>query len=415
MTNKPMRVLLATVGTRGDVQPMLALALALRDAGHQPVLAAPAFAADEAAAFGVPFAPVGLDIKRVLEERKAHMNGPMSFVREAMAAFRADARKQVEGLVPLAADADVVVGAGITLAAATAAEHAGVPFRFVCFAPEMAPSAFHPPAILPFPRLPQLLKRALWRVMGAMFDRMLRPSLNTARRALALPDVTDIMEHGRRLGGRMLLAADPEIAPPKPDQDVEVLGSFALPDERPLPSELHAFIAAGAKPVYIGFGSMADATPHDTARLVATAGRLAGCRIILSAGWAGLGGSDLGDHVQLVGPVSHGRLFPQLAAAVHHGGAGTTAAAARAGIPQLLVPHIADQFGFGRAIHERRLGPQPLPRSKLTVENLAERLTRLISNDVTRDNASVAGESIRARAPLAAAVHLLEAAVAGQR
>lgn len=413
-TKRSLRVLLATVGTRGDVQPMLALAGALRRAGHRPMLAAPAFAADEARAFDVPFAPVGIDVRRWLDEHKRELTGPLAFARLVLPTMRDDLRAQVEGLVPLAAQADIVVGAGITLGAATAAESARIPLRFICFSPQMSPSAYHPPMAVPLHGLPRPLNRLLWRAFGAWAHRILGPTFNAARARLDLPAVRDMFEHGQKLHGRMLLAADPELAPPKPDQDLDVLGSFALADERPLPTALQSFLDAGDAPIYFGFGSMSDETPRQTARIVSAAARTARCRVVLSAGWAGIDDDALGDHVHVVGPVSHWRLFPQVAGAVHHGGAGTTAAAARAGIPQAIVPHIADQFGYARQVHAQGFGPSPLARARLTEDALATRFTDLVTNRQMQRAAAAAGERVRARAPLESAVSRLEAAVAGE-
>jgi UDP:flavonoid glycosyltransferase YjiC (YdhE family) len=115
-----------------------------------------------------------------------------------------------------------------------------------------------------------------------------------------------------------------------------------------------------------------------------------------------------------IGAVSHGLLFPRLAGSVHHGGAGTTAASARAGIPQLLVPHAFDQFMFAHHVHQRGLGPRPFPKRALTVDRLAEGLRALVSDESTRERARAAGERIRAREPLRAAVSWLEGALAAR-
>src|SRR5262249_11725270 len=145
---------------------------------------------------------------------------------------------------------------------------------------------------------------------------------------------------------RTMLAADPEFAPPAPDSPMPVApdGSFHLPDERPLGEDVERFLAAGPPPVYIGFGSMPDKRAGRTTALFLEAARAAGTRVILSRGWAGFGEGARGDDALVVGPVSHALLFPRVAAVVHHGGAGTTSASARAGRPQVVVPHVFDQF-----------------------------------------------------------------------
>ena len=131
----------------------------------------------------------------------------------------------------------------------------------------------------------------------------------------------------------------------------------------------------------------------------------------MSSGWAGLGAGSLGSHVQVVGPLSHGALFPRLAGIVHHGGAGTTAASTRAGVPQLVVPHMLDQFMNARYVRTAGIGLS-LSRSRLGVERLAGALVRLREDSALRTRAAHVGEQVRARDSLAAAVALLERAAA---
>jgi len=123
-----------------------------------------------------------------------------------------------------------------------------------------------------------------------------------------------------------------------------VLGCLHPFEPGPLPEKLEAFLDAGEPPVYVGFGSMTDPDPAAATRVVLEAVARAGVRAVLSRGWAGLGGVPLPSEVMEIGPVSHASLFARVAAVVHHGGAGTTTTAARAGAPQILVPHILDQF-----------------------------------------------------------------------
>jgi vancomycin aglycone glucosyltransferase len=121
-----------------------------------------------------------------------------------------------------------------------------------------------------------------------------------------------------------------------------------------------------------------------------------GCRAVISQGWAGLGDGPLPGNVFVTGPVSHPRLFPRVAAAVHHGGAGTTTAVARAGVPQVVVPHIADQFYWGRRVSLLGLGPPPLPRAKLTAPRLAAALAEILDNELLAERAREFGARLLA-------------------
>lgn len=408
-----MRVLLAAAGSNGDLQPMLALAVALRAAGHEPTIAGPAFARDDVVAHDVPFVAMGVDARAALAARPDATldNGRFgAFMREILLA---EAESQLDVLVPLAAQADVVVGGAMTFGAPTAAEHARVPYRSLCLSPQLLPSAHHPPVMIPVHGLPAFMNRLAWRVFGFFGARFLRPTFATRRRALSMPPVDDVVAH-MYAAGPALLAADPELFPPAPDQRLVAVGSFPPVDDRPLPDAVDAFVADDPRrTVSVGFGSMVDPDPRATARLVAEAAARARCRVVLSAGWAGLHGDDLGEHVLVVGGLAHARLFPRVAGVVHHGGAGTTAAAARAGVPQCVVPHIADQFGHARTVHRSGLGPPPLARTKLRVDALAARLARLVDDDAARATAADVGARIRARAPLHEAVRFVAAGVQG--
>jgi UDP:flavonoid glycosyltransferase YjiC (YdhE family) len=141
-----------------------------------------------------------------------------------------------------------------------------------------------------------------------------------------------------------------------------------LDDPAGLDPELEAFLGAGEPPISIGFGSMGDHDPRRTTRALIEA--LDGRRAVLLSGWAGLGDAALPSHVFLARSAPHARLLPRVAIAIHHGGAGTTAAAARAGVPQIVVPHVADQFYWGRQVWRLGLGSAPLRRDHLTAAAL---------------------------------------------
>jgi vancomycin aglycone glucosyltransferase len=162
-----------------------------------------------------------------------------------------------------------------------------------------------------------------------------------------------------------------------------------------LPEKLDAFLRAGEPPVYIGFGSMTDPDPAAGTRLVLEAVARAGVRAVLSSGWAGLGDAPLPESVTVTGPVSHASLFRRVAAVVHHGGAGTTTTAARAGAPQILVPHVLDQFHWAERVTRLGLGPAALPRRRLRAERLADAIASLRDNEHVTQRAAELGERLR--------------------
>jgi sterol 3beta-glucosyltransferase len=186
---------------------------------------------------------------------------------------------------------------------------------------------------------------------------------------------------------------------PKPAdwRNTEIVGDWflAASDWTP-PADLVAFLQDGSPPVYIGFGSMGIRNPEATADLVLQAISRTGQRAILQAGWGGLSKADVPDNVLMVNAVPHSWLFPRMAAVVHHGGAGTTAAGLRAGVPSIVIPFFGDQPFWGQKIADLGVGTAPIPRKQLTVERLAQAIDRAVTDPVIRQRAADLGAKIQA-------------------
>ena len=180
------------------------------------------------------------------------------------------------------------------------------------------------------------------------------------------------------------------------------------------PAELAAFLAAGPPPVYIGFGSMVDMETAAVTRVVLEALQITGQRGVVSGGWSDLGAGSLPESVLRVGAVPHDWLFPRMAAVVHHGGAGTTAAGLRAGVPSVLVPFFADQPFWGRRVAVLGVGPKPIPRKQLTAERLAAAIREATGDTVMRQRAVDLGARIRSEDGVAAAVEVIESLVSAR-
>ena len=193
--------------------------------------------------------------------------------------------------------------------------------------------------------------------MNALFG----DQINAHRTLVGLPPVDSVRDHV--FTERPWLATDPLLSPwPAADLDVQQTGAWLLPGERPLsserslPAELEAFLDNGTPPVYIGFGSIPISPAATAARVAVGAARAQGLRVVLSSGWADLATIDERDDCIAIGEVDHRSLFRRVAAVTHHGGAGTTAAAALAGVPQVVVPQIADQPYWARRVADLGIG-----------------------------------------------------------
>jgi len=377
-----MKIALCTYGSRGDVQPLLALALALRDAGHQALLVGPPDFAAWAESRGCPFRPLGTPLQNFLVKL------PEPHTVKAALAFgrflRGELKVQIARFPEIIRGADLVLGASLVMGLPTAAEVVKAPYAFIAFCPGILPSSRHPFPIIREHFLPGWMNRLSWAALDGIDLFGLKSELNGYRRRLGLKPVRNLWDHV--LGRKVIVAADRILAPVPEDVKADCFqaGYFHLPQPGELSEEVEEFLAAGPAPVYVGFGSMPSAEPGALTELVLKAVRSAGRRVILSRGWAGLGSRLVGSDGLVVSDVSHGLLFPRTAAVVHHGGSGTTATATRAGAPQIIIPQILDQYYWGRRVWKNGLGPKPIWRSRLTVAKLAAAVDRSVSDEAMR-------------------------------
>jgi UDP:flavonoid glycosyltransferase YjiC (YdhE family) len=393
-----MRIALAVEGSRGDVHPMLDLGDRLAARGHTVVVCAPPDTRADVEARGMELRPVGRDVREGLNQNAtALLAGGIATVRAAYAWFRSTARAQLATLPDQTRDVDRIIGAGIQIGAPCAAELHGIPYRYVIFCPVMLPSAEHPPMTIATQTLPRWLNSLSWKIFVRSNNLVLKRLLNRNRAQLGLGPVGDANEYV--LGERPVVAVDRELARVPEDCPFEVdqIDCLHALAGEPLPSKLEAFLEQGPPPVYFGFGSMPDTSPARSTRILLEAIRAVGCRALISEGWAGLGEGALPEGALRVGSVTHAHLFPRVAAVVHHGGAGTTTTAARCGVPQVVVPHTADQFYWGRRVETLGLGPPPLPRKRLTASALAETLSATLDNEWLRSRAAEIRDHGRAR------------------
>ena len=391
-----MKLAVTAEGTRGDIYPMLALAERIEASGNEVVFCAPPDFEEETRARGLAFRSVGRDIREYLTAEAGSLHGgALAMAKAAGEMMKDNVGRQFADLRAAATGCDGILSAGTQIAAGSIAEHLGVPHRFIAYDPILLPSETHPPVFCRRPNLPRWVNRLLWRVQGRLLHLGMGKTVNNERVTLGLPPTRDL--YGLLLGKDPLLAAEERLAPIPPDaQRVQCIGCLHPFDETPLPEKLETFLDAGPPPVYIGFGSMTDPDPQRSTALLLDAIERAEVRAIVSAGWAGLGAVSLPGHVEVVGAVDHSSLFRRVSVVVHHGGAGTTTTAARAGVPQILVPHVLDQFHWAARIQRLGVGPPPLMRRKLSADGLAQNLRAVCENEWLADNAAELGEELRA-------------------
>ncbi|MFG3052110.1 glycosyltransferase [Kitasatospora sp. NPDC048239] len=403
-----MRVLLSAYDSRGGVEPLVGLAVRLRELGAEVRVCAPPDEefAKRLAGVGVEMVATGASVRDLVTGRTPPSPGGVPRrAAELTAAFYDKAIEAAQGCDVLLATGLVPAVAGVR----AAAEKLGVRYVYASYQPVSLPSPHHPPMPRPGrPLAPDVTdNRVLWDQDVRDAQEVFGEAVNTHRASVGLPPVDNVRDYA--FTDRPWLATDPVLAPWQQPAELDVLqtGAWVLPDERPLPADLVAFLEAGPAPVYVGFGSIPMRDPQEVARVVVEAIRAQGRRAVVSRGWADLALAGDQDDCFVVGEVNHQALFRRVAAVVHHGGAGTTTTATWAGAPQVVVPQGADQPYFAGRVADLGIGAAhdgPTP----TVESLSAALKAALTPE-TRDRASAVAGAFRTDGAAVAAELLLDA------
>lgn len=412
-----MKIGLIAFGTRGDVQPILALANGLNAAGHHARVMAGVNFADWVHSHGVEFAPINVDVQALMQGDAGVGWVESKNPREELANMK---RMFEMGGVPAARDMlaacdglDALAG-GLTsdCVASAIAEKRGLRYFSALLQP-MHPTRSGPATLRPvLPRsesavnkwMGQLAERFLFDVFGEI--------INQFRGELGLKPHTRASYFAALHATPALNGFSAHVVPrPKDWPATQHITGYWFLDETEQwqpKQELAEFIDAGPAPVYVGFGSATGSNAQRVTAMIIDALKASGQRGVIAQGWAGLKTSDLPDSIYMLKSAPHGWLFPRMAGVVHHGGAGTTAAGLRAGVPSFLIPHFADQPYWARRVHELGVGPKSVARAKVTAHSLTDGIKQMIHDAGLRDKAAALGRRIREEDGVANAVKWIE-------
>lgn len=418
-----MRITSIAYGTRGDVQPALALGRRLQDRGHKVRLVVPLGFAAMVERHGLEAAESRVDTEALLRTEGGLdliESGKRVSLRRSLKSMQRLFEEHGPGVIDDAyqasQDADVILSSALSnVFAAAITEKLGIRQVSTMVTPVALPTRSGP-ATMGAPRsgtdsiVNYLLHKALieridWSLTQAPANRFRREVLNLPFQGRAA-----YLEHLRRTP--VLHGVSPHVVPHPRDwpATTHTTGYWFLgedPDWQP-PRELLDFLAGGEPPVFISFGSMTARDPEGMTKLLADAVARSGRRAILQTGWAGLGARALSDAVHVLDAAPYRWLLPRVSAMVHHGGAGTTSQAMAAGIPAVAVPHMGDQPYWGARIARLGVGPRPIPRVKLTAPRLAAAIRELTTDQEMRARAAQLGAKIRAEDGLGVAARLIE-------
>ncbi len=419
-----MRLLLITIGSRGDIQPYIPLALGLKAAGYDVRIATHQPYEDFVRGYGLDFAPVVGDPQAMMRGEGGldwleTGRNPITFLQRMRDLVETMMQDLGRDVLAAADGRDAILFSVLGyFPAVPVAEKLHLPSIGLHLQPVHPTREF--PGIM-FPSLPaslpvQTAYNQFTHYLGLDLNWWLFKSSFNAMRTQALglaPEQTPFRVQMSR-PYPVIHGYSQHVVPRPADwgEHLKVSGYWFLDDDdwQP-PQDLLDFLADGPKPIYLGFGSMTNRDAEKLTGIMLDAVQKSGERAVLLSGWAGIGNRDLPDTIYKIDYAPHSWLFPHMAAVVHHGGAGTTAAGLRAGVPSVLIPHFADQPFWGRRVCALRVGPDFIPQQQLTVDRLAYALHVAATNTNMRQRAAALGEKIHTEDGVGNAVRYVEATI----
>ncbi len=378
-----MKVILTAHGSRGDVYPIIAVAERFLQEGHDVRMLTSHTFCDELNNRKIKGSYLFEDAKvemQGLEENAASVGNSIKWAQKSVV-------EEFNILKEIASDADLIISTNNEFSVSSIAEAYKIPAFRVAYIPSI-PGRNVPP-IIPWQHMPDFFGKPMWGLINKGLDFMALKTVNKEREILGLKPLKSLAAHFMKTFNN-LFAFDSMLVPPHkswPEGAYQYCGYPFEQQKNDIPDYLNEFINAGSAPVYIGFGSVTVKNPGVFTQMVLDAAKISGCRVVISEGWTGLGSEDLPDYAMVAPAVSHDYLFSKMAAVCHHGGAGTTHRAAKAGVPQFIMPVIIDQFFWGDRVALVNAGPLPVIPKKLNAKRLAAVFSDLTSNIVYRENA----------------------------
>jgi UDP:flavonoid glycosyltransferase YjiC (YdhE family) len=416
--NKP--IVIFTIGTQGDVRPCVALGQGLHRAGYQVRMATSGNFAELVRNAGLEFYPLTADFQAMLEADRSiadqglNLRAMIRIFRERYARW---ATNWVQEGLAACEGAGLLIGVSNSIMLAKAlSEAVAIPFAIARLQPLTLSSILPPIMLISSQRkMPGLLSRGAHYLIFKLLWSVMRPAINDiVRPQLGLPLYPWYGPYFRDLHRAKVLNGFSQHVLPRPadwPESSQVTGYWFFEQRQWSPSEaLSQFLAAGPKPVYIGFGSMVSSNASVFTQTVLDAVRKSGQRAVLATGWGALDGDEGAEDEQIffLRHAPHDSLFPLMSAAVHHGGAGTTAAAVRAGIPSVIVPFFGDQPFWANCLSGLGVAPPALERKSLTADALASALAAT-RNPAMIGKAAALGSAIRAEDGVGEALRWLRA------
>lgn len=411
-----MRIVILAFGTWGDIRPNVLIGQALQERGYEVIVIASTGFEDWVKAHHLDYVPLYVNIQDIIDQLSTDtLNFFQEYkaIRELLSPAMLHLGVEVaevlqEGDIFLTHESGVSILSGVI-------ESRKIKTIRVNFQPLHPTQAFPSPGVPKFPDwLPMqsminkltysIILRTQWSLLGSRGNELRKNHLNMKKitwkqylkTSEKIPSITCVSQH----------------VIPRPfdwHENYHMTGFlFDHEDSWTPPTDLSDFINTGEAPIYIGFGNMDDPNPEKTMETLFDAINRSGQRAIILSGWAGIGSANIPDNVYILKYAPHSWLFPHMSAIVHHGGAGTTAAALRSGIPSIIVPHNGDQPFWGNHVYQLGAGAKPIPRNKLTAENLSTAIHEVTSSQSIGESVKEIGVRIRSEDSIQNALSVIE-------
>lgn len=416
-----MKITVNTFGTRGDIQPYIALSLGLQQAGHSVRIVTHQIFESFVKEHGLDFYLLDLDPREVLINQALSElgNHTLRINRWMQENFKPALQDIFIATLKANRDADLMLNSGLSFAGWHVAEKLKIPALATYLWPVTpsrhlpATSGKIPPDWLPFRGIVNYLSAKL---SNQLFFYLLLSSVNQYRKEILDLQPMRAWEYwsldSARSSTSLIYGYSPTVIPKPSDwgKNQQVSGYWFLDTAKNYQPEIDLinFLSDDPPPVYIGFGSMVDHEQEKITQIIISALKESNHRGVLLGGWSALGSGYLPDSILRVDAVPHDWLFPRMAAVVHHGGAGTTAAGLRAGVPSVVVPSFGDQFFWGWQVQKLGVGSKPIPRKKLTVGRMVRAIQQVVNDERIKTKAVQLGQQIRAEKGVDVAIRLIE-------
>ena len=390
-----MKIAIVVNGTRGDVQPMFALATGLIKNGHQIICCAPPENEELAERYSIPFVAFGPNYKELFKQN-AQMKGGAT-KSPSPAEMKKETENQINSLPEILKGSDLVLGVGFVLGVHTVADILKVPYRFVIFYPILLGTSNTDPFI----------NRLMFGFGKSMTNMVMKSFINKIRVGLKLQPIEDVWANW--MGDHVIVACDKELNAAREGVAFKFTqtGFMLLPSQTGLSENVEEFLDSGKPPVFIGFGSNPVSRPEKYSQIFEEVSKATNQRLIVSKGWADLPENNSPD-ILFVDEVPFDKLFTRLAAIVYHGGTGTMASAARAGIPQVAFPFMADQFENRKRIVKLGLGPNACDFKKISAPALKSAINECVTNENYKKNARDISQKLEASNGIELTIGLIE-------